>query len=328
MPVTTKDIARALGLSQPTVSRILNGNPQHRVAAGTRERVLEAARRMEYQPNAVARSLRSGRTHIVGLYTSYRYDARNDFLAEILGGLQHACARHQLDLLLHVGFEGRSPDELYNKLCDGRIDGLLLHTAPDDPIVEKLGAALLPVIALADPMPRVPSVTCDDADGMRQLLEYLGERKYGRFAFVAPQFRLASVERRLQAWQEILAARGVTPQNAFVLRVPVEDAASALAELLGREALPCAVCCWNDQTAYSLLRAGLAQGIRVPEEIAVTGFDGFLDEKLPARQLATIECPWVEVAVNAVELLTRQINGEAIAAETRLPVRLLPGDTA
>ncbi len=87
MPVTAKSIARELQLSQPTVSRILSGDPRHRAAPDTRRRVLETASRLGYQPNALARSLRRGRTGIIGLYTNHDYDARNNFLGTIIGAL-------------------------------------------------------------------------------------------------------------------------------------------------------------------------------------------------------------------------------------------------
>ncbi len=328
MPVTARDIARELGLSQSTVSRILNGDERHRVSVQTRERILATARRLDYQPNALAQSLRRGRTNIVGLYTNHRYDARNDFLAEILGGLQLGCACHHLDLLLHCGYAGRTLDDTFNALRDGRMDGLFLHTAPDDPLVARLSASEMHVVALADALPNLPAVTCDDADGMRQIIDETQARGYRRFAFLAPQFVLASVERRRETWERILREQGVPPDAARVLRVPIEDANTVLEELLAeRDDRPTAVACWNDRTAYSLLRACAERSIRVPEEIAVTGFDGFLDDKLPARRLTTVHCPWVDVAVQAVELLVRGIGGEAIPAETMLPVTLLSGDT-
>lgn len=328
MPVTAKDIARELGLSPSTVSRILQGDSRHRVSVQTRERILSTARRLDYQPNALAQSLRRGRTHVVGLYTNHKYDARNDFLSEILGGLQLACARHRLDLLLHCGYAGRTSDDTFNALRGGRMDGLFLHTSPDDPLVARLSASEMHVVALADPLPDLPSVTCDDVEGMRQIVAESQSRGYRRFAFLAPQFELASVERRRAAWERFLEAHGVYAKEAHVFRVPIEDAHTVLDALLQwREGLPVAVACWNDRTAYSLLRACAERGVRVPQEIAVTGFDGFLDDKLPARRLTTIGCPWVDVAVQAVELLVRGIGGEAIPAETMLPVKLIAGDT-
>lgn len=328
MPVTARDIAQELGVSQSTVSRILSGDDRHRVSVQTRERILAAAQRLDYQPNALARSLRRGRTNVVGLYTSHRYDARNDFLAEIIGGLQLACARHHLDLLLHCGYAGRTSDDTFNALRDGRMDGLFLHTSPDDPLVARLSASDMHVVALADPLPRLPSVTCDDVDGMRRIVAEATTRGYRRFAFLTPQFELASVERRREAWKRLLREQGVPKAEAQVFLVPIEDAHMALDALLDwRDEQPIAVACWNDRTAYSLLRACTERGVRVPQEIAVTGFDGFLDDKLPARRLTTIGCPWVEVAVQAVDLLVRSIGGESIPGETILPVALLPGDT-
>jgi DNA-binding LacI/PurR family transcriptional regulator len=328
MAVTAKDIARELGLSQSTVSRILNGDDRHRVSLKTRERILSAAQRLDYQPNALAQSLRRGRTNVVGLYTSHRYDARNDFLAEILGGLQLACARHRLDLLLHCGYPGRTPDDTFNALRDGRMDGLFLHTSPDDPLVARLSASDMHVVALADPLPNLPAVTCDDVSGMQQIVATAWEYGYRRFAFLAPEFRLASVERRREGWQREMQARNVAQPDARILRVPVEDAHVVLEDLLAwGDDHPIAVACWNDRTAYSLLRACIARGVSVPEKIAVTGFDGFLDDKLPARRLTTVGCPWVDVAVQAVDLLVRSIGGETVPIETLLPVTLLSGDT-
>ena len=327
MAVTARRIAEELGLSQSTVSRILNGDRRQRIAAGTRARVEETARRLGYQPNAVARSLRTGRTHIVGLYTTHRYDARNDFLAEILGGLQHACARNRLDLLLHIGGLEQGPDGVFNGLRNGRVDGLFLHTSPDDPLVARLSASALPVVALADPLPQLSSVTCDDRSGMVQVVDYLWQQGYRRFAFVAPAATLASVERRVTAWNEALRVHGMDCEHD-VIRITGEDAGAALDRLDSNNDAPCAVSCWNDRTAYNLLRACMERGIAVPDQIAVTGFDGFLDDKLPARRLVTVQCPWTEVAVTAVDLLLRLIQDEEIERETCLPVRLLSGDTA
>lgn len=330
MPVTAKDIARELELSQPTVSRVLSGAPGHRVAEGTRQRVIDAAHRLGYQPNALARSLRRGRTGIIGLYTNHNYDARNDFLSTIIGSLQRSCEARGLDLLLHSAFYERSPERMYSKLRDGRIDGLILHVGADDALVESLGRSPLPVVAIADPLPGLPSVTCDDADGMGQLLTHLWECGHRRYALLVPESLPGSVERRRCAFEGELARRKVVADDRRVLSIPGEDIGPALTSLL-RDGRPTAVCCWNDRTAYHLLAACAAQGIAVPEVIAIAGFDGFRDDKAPARQLVTVACPWEQVAAIALGKLISRIDGEISdpgEAETCLPVKLLGGDTA
>ncbi len=335
MPITAKDIARELNLSQPTVSRILSGDERHRVSSVTRQRVLDAARRHQYQPNAVARSLRHGRTHLVGLYTNHNYDARNDFLGAIIGSLQRACEAQDLDLLLHSAFRNGSPDDIYGKLRNGRIDGLILHTGGDDPLIGILGRSSLPVVAVADSLPDLPAVICDDADGMRQLIAHLRGRGHRRFAFLAPRESLTSVERRRAAFEDETARAGVAPHDSPVLLIDFENPvlasgdgqASVLDTLLGGEH-PAAVCCWNDRTAYNLLQACGERGVRVPEDLAVAGFDGFLATKAPRWRLVTVRCPWDDVAATALQTLQRLMVGQEIAPETCLPVTLVPGDTA
>lgn len=324
------DLARELNLSQSTVSRILSGDAQHRVSPATRKRVMDAARRMGYQPNGIARSLRMGRTHTIGLHMSHSCDARNPFVGTLIGAVQAACRTHRLDLMLHSTLHGSPAEELHGRLRDGRIDGLLLHATPDDPLVSLLAGSSLPVVAVADRLPGIPSVMSDDADGVARTIERLWQRGYRRYAFLAPEQRLNSAERRCLAFEEILRLRGA--EAADVLRIPYEDAATQL-EALRSKGPGLAVCCWNDLTAYRLLRACGQAGIRVPGELAVTGFDGFPDERLPSRSLVTVRCPWEEVAAQAVELLVRVIERSpdetepGPETEIRLPVELLDGDT-
>jgi LacI family transcriptional regulator len=330
MPVTAKSIARELKLSQPTVSRILSGDPQHRVAPETRRRVLETASRLGYQPNAVARSLRRGRTGIIGLYTNHDYDARNDFLGTIIGALQRCCEVQGLDLLLHSAHGGRSAEEMFGKLRDGRIDGLILHANADDPLVTMLGQSPLPVVTVADKLPSLPAVTCDDADGMRQLMGYLWERGLRRFVFVGPDEHLTSVERRCAAFVAEAERLRVPKSDWSIVRAREEDLQETV-QLLRNLPSPLAVSCWNDRTAYYLLRECRLQGIAVPEQLAVAGFDGFQSEKIPLWDLVTVQCPWEEVAVRALKMLMTLINAAAEATTPRevcLPVCLCLGNTA
>lgn len=330
MPITAKDIARELCLSQPTVSRVLSGDKQHRVSETTRQRILDAAKRLRYQPNAVARSLRRGRTGIIGLYANHNYDVRNEFLGAIIGSLQHGCAHRNLDLLLHSAHSGRSAEDVYAKLRDGRIDGLILHADPDDALVEILGKSSLPVVALADRLPDLPTVTCEDSDGMHQLIAYLWEQGHRHYAFLSPQKFLVSADRRQAAFLTEMQNRGLKKSGYRVLPIDYEATEVALDNLM-QQGRPLAVCCWNDRTAYNLLHACLERGIRVPDEIAITGFDGFRSHKAPAQQLVTVDCHWGEVALKALSILTSLINnqeGVLDPQEVRLPVTLLAGDTA
>lgn len=329
--MTAKDVAREVNLSQPTVSRILNGDLSHRASEETRKRVMEAAERLNYQPNAVARSLRHGRTNVIGIHTSHNYDVRNHFLGTIVGALQCACGDHDLDLMLHNALHSSRAAAMYGKLRDGRIDGLILHAVSSDPLVEVLSRSALPVVTVANSLPGLPSVTCDDSGGMKQLVDLLWERGHRNFAFLTPPIWLPSVGRRQQSFEVELKQRGVPPKARRVISIDFEQASSALDEL--RKTGPVAACCWNDRAAYNLLRACAERSVRVPEEVAVTGFDGFRDDQLPARQLVTVDCRWEDVAATALECLVELIElrqkKQALPppAEVCLPVTLLHGDT-
>ena len=326
MPVTAKDIARELKLTQPTVSRILNGDAQHRASEETRRRVIETAQRLGYQPNALASSLRRGRTGIIGLHTNHDYDARNEFFGAIIGGLQRACNAHGLDLLLHSALQGRGADEMFNRLRDGRVDGLILHSGSDDPLIAMLGESSLPVVSVADNHAGLAGVTCDDALGMKLLIEHLWVRGHRRFVFLAPHQALASVEERWAIFEKELKHRKVPVASRRIHNIDFENAAPFLDAWDKEQTI---VCCWNDRTAYNLLHECAKRRIKVPQQLAVAGFDGFLDDKMPGRQLTTVSCPWPDVAAKALGILVDLIENrdKHFTGEVKMPVTLLAGDT-
>jgi DNA-binding LacI/PurR family transcriptional regulator len=343
-PITAKEIGRQLGLSQPTVSRILSGASGYRVSPETRCRVLDAAAKMGYRPNALARSLRQGRTNIVGFYTGYGYlDARNPFLAELIGGLQRSADPRQLDILLHGVFRGASTDDIYGELVDGRIDGLFLHTHAEDPLAARLRDSSLPVVALADAIPGISSVVADDVTGTQILLDYLWGKGHRRIGYIRPNYRFASVERRIETFQAWITEQGISESNAPIYEIAFEFSSSALEAALASPNPPTAMCCWNDMTAFDLLYECRKRGVTVPDDLAIVGFDGLIsDPRLCPRPLVTAGASWTDIANRAMDLLIQQmrpnhrsgkdLEGNDAAADglfiTRLPVTLTVGDTA
>lgn len=324
--ITAQTIAEHLGLSQPTVSRALSIQHAHKVAPETRDRIIAYARQMGYRPNMLASALRSQRTGIVGFYSGYGYvGPDDDFLTHIIGGLQRATSERHMDLLLHGVHGGHTAEEIMAKLMDGRIDGVFLHTAPDHPIATALAKERLPVVAIADVVPEIPSVLVADADGIRRMLDYLWRKGHREIAYIAPEIHLASVEERCETYQAYLSERGIVPN---ILRVGMNDYEGALNQLLMLHPRPTAVCCWNDMFAYGLLRTRRNSKSPNPLELAISGFDGFLDNKFPAEQLTTVIAPWHRIATEACRLLADQIEGRTVSLQTILPCELHIGGTA
>ena len=128
------------------------------VSDATRVRILDAAQALRYRPNQVARSLRYQKTNLIGVYSAHGYlNPYAAFTSQVIGGLHQGCEIRRKYLLLHGSFPGRSVEEIYVELADGRIDGLVLYTRPDDPLVAHLMDNSLPAVAVVDRLPGLPS---------------------------------------------------------------------------------------------------------------------------------------------------------------------------
>jgi DNA-binding LacI/PurR family transcriptional regulator len=284
---------------------------------------------MRYRPNRVARSLRYQKTNLIGVYTAHGYlNPHVAFTAQVIGGLHLGCDTHHKDLLLHGSYPGRTAEEIYTELADGRIDGLVLYTRAEDLLVARLRDASLPVVAMVDLLPGLPSVVADDAGGSRLLAAHLAAQGHRRIFYRTGDPVLASAVIRQAAFEEAAAELGmeITEYGSHETHEKVSSADLAWLDR-PRALRPTAAVCWNDLTAYNLLSQCRAQGVRVPEDLAVVGFDDVSPPHATPLRLTTIRAPWIEVAEKSIELLVRRMAGEDIPQETVLPVELVPGDT-
>jgi DNA-binding LacI/PurR family transcriptional regulator len=342
--VTLQDVAERAGVSKTAAAAALSGKWTGRIGVSeqTRLRVLDVARELRYRPNAVARSLSARATNVVGYYSSWRIDARNDFDAELMSGLLRGCHEGGKNLLVFDCFSirdeeraGGVPSHLsspsHATVTDGKIDGLAFRCHPDDPLLDQLRAADLPAVSLADVHAGFPAVTVDEEDGFRRMAEYLAHKGHRRVLFRGMPSGAGA--RRADLFGREAAAHGMT-----VLRDPeVEDYSLSPAErgMLGGSAdrRPTAVACWSDPAAYYTLFFCDQNGLRVPDDIAVIGFNGMPELIQFPRRLTTIRAPWAEAACTAVGLLDRAARADggpddALPPLTVLPVCLFEGDTA
>lgn len=330
---TMSDVARHAGVSNAAASAVLSGTRSNaRVSEATRRRVQQAALDLHYTRNEVARALRRQRTDIIGLYLWHQdLDTRGPFLAEIVGGLQRGCDRHQKDLLVHGTFRGESIEDIFNRLVSGKIDGLILFAEPGDPLVDRLAAAALPVVTVADVVPPLPGVTVDDAGGSRLLAQYLAERGHRRVLYRRGPITHSSTARRYAAFREAAETLALTvledPGRAFAADSVFSEYETAALKASAVER-PSAIICWNDDLADVTLGCCEKLGLRVPSDIAILGFDGLTSRMRPSRRLTTVRAPWSEVASTAVDLLIQRMGGAAIPAETIMPIEFVVGETA
>ncbi len=327
---TLAHIAEHVGVSKVAVSVVLNNSrSQVRVSAATRQRIIDAARELNYQPNVLARSLLRRHTNVIGFYSAQRqmFDPLYPFYGSVLKGLLKGCEEHKKNFLVHGTFNNVSEDDIYLELLNGQIDGLVLYAREATPLIKRLVASHLPVVTVADEVPGLPCVTVDSRLGGQLLARHLAQKGYKRVLYwVAHEELPSTIQLRLDGFQEEAAAHDIEvevfhPEGAW----PFED---DLKQLMARKNRPEVIAAFSDFTANQIISWCKATGIRVPQDIAVTGFDGFVGTFGSPTGITTIRAPWHLVAETAVSLLVQQCSGEAIAMRTQLAVELIDGETA
>jgi DNA-binding LacI/PurR family transcriptional regulator len=329
-PATLSDVAYLAGVSSGTASSILNGSRSNtRVSDATRLRILTAAAELDYHPCWAGRSLRKKRSGVIGYYGSAQMVEMHSWAAaELAIGLHEGCREHHRDLLLHGAFSGEDVGGIHDGIMNGKTDGLVLWTSPQDALVPRIAASYLPVVLVADTaVPRLPSVVADDSVGPQLLAEHLAARGHRRVLYRITYQSQAGSHRRLRAFIKAAALYGVTVKiHTGATGWLSEEEKAILAR--PRTARPTAVVCWCDSWVRSAVFECLSLGLRVPEDIAVVGFDGLPGmAEAPERQ-TTVAIPWREMAHTAVSLLVSKIDGERVPRKTVVPVALEVGATS
>ncbi len=330
-PVTLYDVARLAGVSTATVSRVVHG--QDRVAGSTRARVREIIDQLGYVPDGAAQSLSRRQKHIIGLVgvervAPHQYDIESMsllFYDEILRGVEQRIRYHNWSLLIAYLREDSTDDLRRLQSLSGKVDGLLIGEGivPSDELARL--AERLPVIVVAgDPAEQaVDVVTADNRTGSaalaRHLIEVHGRRRI--FYIDGPPSAPDAKERRLALTEVIQAHHGVALVGSHSGRFSVQSGEEAGEKLLADPAaLPEAIVCANDQMAIGVLQALARGGVRVPEDVAVTGFDDIFPGSLFEPSLTTVHQPMRLLGERACARLLDRI------AQPDLPpqVELLP----
>jgi len=337
---TLEDVARHAGVSRGTVSMVLNnGRSNTRVSDATRQRILQAVSDLRYSPNAIARSLRRQRTNTIGFYDAQGPNRpTGSFYAQILSGIQSGCLEFRQDLLWHGSFRQGDADDIYAELANGKIDGLVLLAAPGDQLAERLAASHLPVVAIGDAIPSLPSVVADDDGGSRLVARYLAGKGHTNVLYRRltgaddKEGAKISQVRRWRSFHDEAAKLGMRVRDMMEVHWSGELSPEDFARFAAgpRADRPTAVACVSDYAAYNQLRDCGRAGLRVPEDLAIVGFDGNDQEVDLARFLTTVYAPWERVGERALHKLMMMVgDGEARPEpETVLPVLLIVGDTA
>lgn len=328
-PATLRDVAEEVGVSVSLASFVLNGSRTGtRVSAKTRQAVLDAADRLGYRPNAIARMLNTGRSNRIGVYSGrISLDSRNAFVAELLGGVFEGAREHGLNTLVHSSGEGHA--KLLELVSDRALDGLILYAAQNDPILDLLGELKVPAVAVADAVEGLPSICVDDRRGAEMMADYLCDKGHRHILLKVPDPAPRSAAERASSFVVRCNERGCqTTVHSEIDPNPKGLGPADLAVLQSEIDPATAVFCWNDGAAYKACATARTAGLTIPDDVAITGFDGFTSFVEPKFRLTTIEAPWSRVGEVAAKTLSRMLAGESVPLKSELPVLLCEGETA
>jgi len=328
---TLKDVAAKANVSPFTVSVALNGSKSNtRLSESTRKRIEEAAEELGYRPNGLARALRNRQTNIIGLYFGYGHlEPHDPFHAEILTGLQKGCEATQKDLMIHYSFHRYGVEEVFSELVSGKIDGLVLLAAPKDPLVAKVKASGLAVVAMTDAIEGLPSVIVDDESGSCAIAAHLAAKGHKRVMYRTVPGPSDSAERRYNAFKICAESLGmeIFPVTTSDWKGSLSQEEQDLVQRRKEMGITAAVC-WGDPSANALLKFCNSHEIRVPDELAIVGFNGIEPSVEPARHLTSVRAYWSEVACRAILNLVDRLEGKPVPMLTVLATDFVIGDTA
>jgi LacI family transcriptional regulator len=269
--ITIKDVARVAGVSVATVSRVQNGSDL--VKETTRQRVGEVAARMGYSPNGAARSLITSRTNTLGVLLP---DLYGEFFSEVIRGIDQAAQRHGHHLLVSSSHDDRSAVETALRSMRGRVDGLIVMWPDlDEAGVPSLPAGF-PVVLLSAPFgPNgFDVITVANYDGAYAMVDHLLDLGHRRIAIIKGIEGNADAAERLRGYRGALASAGLAAAAIEVAgQFDEESGFRAANELLRREIRPSAIFAANDAMAIGALSALRQAGLRVPDDMALAGFD-------------------------------------------------------
>lgn len=300
---TIKDVAREAGVSIATVSRVFNDRSV--VSADTAQTVRDVATRLNYWPNAAARSLITSRTHTLGVLLP---DLHGEFFSGVIRGLDVTARRHGFHLLVSSSHSGTEELVMALRSMRGRIDGLVVMTPNvETPAAIRDWVADTPVV-LIDPRggyEGFDSISIANFEGAHEIVSHLLALGHRRIATVSgPQDNVDAVQRHNGYRAALREGGGAWTQELEIQGDFTEPSGhAAILTLLGLEPRPSAVFVGNDHMALGVMRALADAGVRVPEDMAVAGFDDIETARYLTPALTTMRVDTFELGAHAVERL-------------------------
>lgn len=327
---TLKEVAREVGVSICTASVVLNGSSSgSRISAGTRDAVIDAAQRLGYRANLVARSLHAGRTHMIGVVPAAT-DTNillGPHLQHVLNGIVNETEAHRYDLSLITRCDQSHPADLLNALLGGKMDGVIV-VAPrsNSRLLPLLREESLPMVVIdGDPEQCDHYFIIDNRQAVRTVMKHLYDLGHRKIGYVAGPQELYAARIRKDAYFEAMQELRLEVRFEWlqVGLFAVQAGYDGVQRILKNESLPTAIVCANDETAFGAIDAIKQAGLRVPEDISIIGFDDVPLAPYSRPPLTTIRQPVNEIARAATAALLEHIDSGTPIRSRTFPTELI-----
>ena len=322
---TIKDVAREVGVSINTVSRALNGKPD--VSPETRRQVLAVAERLNYTPNKLARGLRSNKTGIIGVVVA---DIANPFFSAVVKGMGKAAKELGYSIILQdTGENYENEEEAIQITISEQVDGLLITPVQTEKrTIRMLQESNIPFVLVARHFDDLDTdyVVADDVQGGYLATAHLIEKGHEKIAFInGPAYNSSAIE-RFQGYKKALEAHDIELNEKLMRNgaLTMEDGYNCgKALLMDHDPQPTALFTFSDFVALGAMKAIREAGLRIPEDIAVVGYDDIAFAFCLEVPLTTIRVPKREIGEEVVSILAKKMNGDGRHSRLKMPVELV-----
>lgn len=321
---TLKDVAKKAGVAISTASYALNNDP--RVSNRAKEKVLEAARKLGYRPNGIARNLKKQKTDTIGLFLN---DLGGPFYSEIIRGVQEVVTSNGYDLIACSTYGGIN-STAYRFFEEKRVDGAILlgPSIPDNLIIE-VAREDFPIVVLDRELhvDYVYNVLIDNKNGAYSAVNHLINLGYRKIGCLSGPTNSYDNQKRMEGFKKALQEKEVPFVSNWVVqgKFTEEGGYHAMKVLLTNEQLPEAIFSANDEMAIGAIKALEEAGMSVPDDVAVVGFDDIRLASYINPQLTTVAHPKYEWGTMATHMIFQALKGgvqkDAVWLSTSLVVR-------
>ena len=328
MTITIKDIARAANVSHSTVSRALSGNSG--IPEETADRIKRIAARMGYVPSAVARSLKTNRSQVLGVIVS-RID--DPFFSEILQGIEDVLQAEGYSLFVAASNrDGVREKTIARAMLEHRVDGLIIGTTQfGEEHYNLLRQFGLPIVAVGNRELNglKNTVYHDDFYGCSEVARHLIELGHRQIGFLGNARAERTTEGRLKGFQqEMKAARlPIRKEEIFVTELDQIQGGEAGAQyFMNLPERPTAIMCFNDMMAIGVMKTFRNAGVRIPQQVSVVGFDDIPFAAYTAPSLTTFAQPKYQLGYEAAKMMSRLLHMDSNEAPKESPAKMLRGE--